>query len=69
MLCQRQASLRRHALLLWQNGVALCVEVLAGPECAHAARCVRHAELAASAASDPNFLLIERWIVSVQAET
>lgn len=26
--CQRFLSLRKHALLLWQNGVPLCVEVM-----------------------------------------
>jgi len=60
--CQRFLSLRKHAFLLWQNGVPLCVEVLVGPECSHGLHRVKQAEITCT--PDPDFLLLERWTVT-----
>lgn len=61
-LCQKNEHFRKHMLLLWQNNVPMCVEVLMSPECR--TEPVR-SSLAVTTTAEPGSLLLEQWTVAV----
>jgi len=60
-LCQKNELFRKHMLLLWQNNVPMCVEVLMSPECPGTLR----AGLAVTSVPEPGTVLLEQWTVAV----
>ena len=60
--CQKNEHFRKHMLLLWQNNVPMCVEVLMSPECR--TEPVR-SSLAVTTTAEPGSLLLEQWTVAV----
>merc|ERR1719189_1134626 len=61
-LCQKNEHFRKHMLLLWQNNVPMCIEVLMSPECR--TEPVR-SSLAVTTMAEPGSLLLEQWTVAV----
>ena len=60
--CEKNEHFRKHMLLLWQNNVPMCVEVLMSPECrTEPAR----SSLAVTTMAEPGSLLLEQWTVAV----
>ena len=60
--CQKNEHFRKHMLLLWQNNVPMCIEVLMSPECR--TEPVR-SSLAVTTMAEPGSLLLEQWTVAV----
>ncbi|XP_076324604.1 atos homolog protein A-like isoform X2 [Tachypleus tridentatus] len=61
-LCQRQAVLLKHMLLLWKNGIPMSIEVILHPDCCKLEN-FESLNIEASSNTDTSSVLLEQWNV------
>ncbi|XP_059078940.1 atos homolog protein A-like isoform X2 [Tigriopus californicus] len=63
-MCKKDENFRKHMLLLWQNNVPVCIELLLCSNCRIGRQKATSIEY--STIPEPGSILLEQWIVSVQ---